>query len=183
VVAATEAGLYRLADGSWQRLDMSTQSGRPAPGSSPSRFVAAIAAMSSNEIWAANWPTGSPQEDGLFRFDGDTWQRQQLPVGATVGQVVVGPDGALWAATASGPLVRRDGDWINWRHRREGGVRTRRGQHHLRRRRLDRGRRRRVPTPDRDREPAGDAPAGRQLVEASFILRRRWATRARRRWR
>jgi len=113
VVAATEAGLYRLADGSWQRLDMSTQSGRPARASSPTRFVAAIAAMSRNEIWAANWPTGSPREDGLFHFDGDSWQRQQLPVESTVGQVVVGPDGALWVATASGPLVRRNGDWIN----------------------------------------------------------------------
>jgi hypothetical protein len=113
LVAATEAGLYRLADGSWQRLETSAPSGRPAPGSNPTRFVAAIAAMSRNEIWAANWPTGSPQEDELFRFDRDTWQRQRLPVETTVGQVVVGPDGALWAATASGPLVRRDGDWID----------------------------------------------------------------------
>jgi hypothetical protein len=115
LVAATEAGLYRLADGSWERLDTSTQSGRPAPGSNPTRFVAAIAAMSRNEIWAANWTTGSPRGEGLFRFDGDTWQREHLPVEAIVGQVVAGPDGTLWAATASGPLVRRDGDWINLR--------------------------------------------------------------------
>ncbi|MEW5990257.1 MAG: hypothetical protein AB1736_02780 [Chloroflexota bacterium] len=113
VVAATADGLYRLTDGSWQRLETPTQPGRPARGSSPTGFIAAIAALSRNEIWTANWPTGNPLEDGLFRFDGDAWQREQLPVETTVGQVVVGPDGALWAATSSGPLVRRDGDWIN----------------------------------------------------------------------
>lgn len=121
VVASTEAGMYRLTDGSWQQLDMSTPSGAPAPGSSPlgrgvgSQAEVTLAATSRTEVWAAveSRVTDAPQEGGLFRFDGTTWHRQQLPIETTVGQAVVAPDGALWVATGSGPLVRRNGVWLD----------------------------------------------------------------------
>jgi len=117
VLAATEAGLYRLADGSWQRLRTSTASGLPATESSVRGDVHALAASSRDEVWvttrSAGWTTPALEDRGLFRFDGADWRRQRLPVETTVGQVIVGPDGALWVATSSGPLVRRDGTWTD----------------------------------------------------------------------
>ena len=117
VLAATGAGLYRLADGSWQRLGMSTPSGSPAPESSLFGDIAALAASSREEVWVTAGPADgaavTPGDGGLLRFDGVDWRRQGLPVEATVGQAIVGPDGALWVATSSGPLVRRNGAWTN----------------------------------------------------------------------
>jgi hypothetical protein len=114
VLASTEAGLYRLVDGSWERLETSTP---PGPTLSPLPSlggIAALAAMSSTEVWASvGGLGGTPQEGGLLRFDGAAWERQSLPVKSPVGQAAVGPDGALWVATSSGPLVRRDGSWID----------------------------------------------------------------------
>jgi hypothetical protein len=117
VLASTGAGLYRLADGSWQPLELATPAGSPAPGASPLGGVASLAAVSRDEVWAVG-PTdkgtpGIPEVNALFRFDGTAWERQPLPVEANVAQVALAPDGTLWLATGAGPLVRRDGAWID----------------------------------------------------------------------
>ena len=116
-LASTEAGLYRLADGSWQRLEMSPSSGVPGPGSSPRHGVASLVAMSRDEVWAVgstgDGGTDPPVSDGLFRFDGAAWHRERLPVETSVGQAVLAPDGALWVVTGSGPLVRRGDAWVD----------------------------------------------------------------------
>ena len=121
IVASTDAGLYRLTDGSWQRLELTPPLGSPGPGLGPSGGVAALAALSHEVVWAAGeshdqW-SGAPQGGGLFLFDGAAWHRAPLLVDdSAVGQAVVASDGALWVATGSGPLVRRrDGSWIDVR--------------------------------------------------------------------
>ncbi|MCJ7711279.1 MAG: hypothetical protein MUQ32_10680, partial [Chloroflexi bacterium] len=117
VLAATGAGLYRLTDGSWIRLELPTRIGSGATGPSLRYSMVALAAISRAEVWATTqrfggWDDG-PQHGGLFRFGSGAWQEQRLPVESTVGQAVVAPDGVLWVATGSGPLVRRDGTWID----------------------------------------------------------------------
>lgn len=118
-LVSTDAGLYRLADGSWQRLELATPSGSPAPGSGPSGGVAGLVALSRDAVWAGeshDQEPGAPQDGGLFLFDGAAWHREPLLVDSAVGQAMVAPDGALWMATGSGPLVRRrDGSWIDLR--------------------------------------------------------------------
>ncbi len=117
VLVSTGAGLYRLVDGRWRRLAVSTPSGSPPAGSGPKGDVATIAAISRDEVWAVSepdaWAAGAPEPGGVFRFDGAAWHAERLPVEATVGQAAVTPDGAIWLATSSGPLVRRDGAWID----------------------------------------------------------------------
>lgn len=119
VLAATHAGLYRLGDGSWQRLGLSTPSGSFVPESGLFGDVTALAASSRDEVWVTAGPADGaaarPAGDGLFRFDGTDWRRQRLPVEATAGQAIVGADGGLWVATSSGPLVRRNGAWTRRR--------------------------------------------------------------------
>jgi hypothetical protein len=115
VLASTDAGLYRLADGAWHPLAVSTPSRSPSSASSIQGRVTSIAAMSHTEAWATSSSDAGPGSEGggIWRFDGTSWQRQKLPVKGTVGNVVVAADGALWVATDSGPLVRRGGAWID----------------------------------------------------------------------
>lgn len=117
VLATTEAGPYTLTGGTWRPVELSGSSG-PSPASSDvPRAIGTLAAVSRTEAWAATRmdnPNALPPRDGaLFRFDGTSWHRERLPVETVVRQLVVAPDGALWAATDVGPLVRRGGDWID----------------------------------------------------------------------
>ena len=115
VLAATDAGLYRLADGSWRRLEIAMPSVSPAPWLGMSDGVAWLAAMSRSEVWAVTqtWWGDRQPGDGLYRRSGATWHQERLPVKDAVRQVAVAPDGALWVATGTGPLVRRNGTWID----------------------------------------------------------------------
>jgi hypothetical protein len=116
VLVSTGAGLYRLVDGRWRRLAMSTPSGSPPAGSGPKGDVATIAAISRDEIWAVTQdrsPTGDPRPGRVYHFDGAAWREEQLPVEAIIGQAAVAPDAALWLATSAGPLVRQEGAWID----------------------------------------------------------------------
>ncbi len=117
VLAATGAGMYRLTDGSWRRLDLSPRSGSDTPGSRWPDGRRSLAALSRTEAWVAVQRFGTwddaPQSGGLFRFDSAAWHEQRLPVESTLGRAVVAPDGALWVATDAGPLVRRNGAWID----------------------------------------------------------------------
>lgn len=113
VVAATDAGLYSLVGGTWERLETSVPPGSPGPESGPQGVVLSLAAVSRDEVWAVASATGGLSDAGLFRFDGEAWHREQLPAETTVGVAVVTADGSLWLATGAGPLVRRDGAWIH----------------------------------------------------------------------
>jgi hypothetical protein len=117
VVASTEAGLYRSIDGSWQRLELSMPSAPLPPGSSPPGGVTALVALTRDEVWAAyqldDRGTDGARSGGLFRFDGTAWHREQLPVEAPMGGMAIAPDGSLWVATTSGPVVRHEGTWID----------------------------------------------------------------------
>lgn len=115
-LASTQAGLYRLADGRWERLDQGPSVAQP-PGWGRGGDVSDIVASSRDEAWAVRgawdgWSDGA-QGGGLYRFDGTTWKTEPLPVEATLGRAALAPDGALWVATSSGPLVLRDGSWTD----------------------------------------------------------------------
>jgi hypothetical protein len=116
VLAATEAGLYRLANGSWQQVEIPATAGAPAPGLTQTGGVMALAALSRDEVWATaeslGWAATDPN-GGLVRYDGSAWHRPQERLTGTIGQAIAGPDGALWVATSSGPLVRRNGAWTD----------------------------------------------------------------------
>lgn len=117
VLATTEVGPYRLAGETWHPVELPEPPG-PSPASSDvPRAIGTLAAVSRTEVWAATRldnPSAPLAGDGaLFRFDGTTWHRERLPVETVVRQLVVAPDGALWATTDAGPLVRRDGRWID----------------------------------------------------------------------
>jgi hypothetical protein len=117
VLAATDAGLYRLTDGSWHQLGPETAAGAHALEAARRGAATTVAALSRDEVWlttrSVDWDAAAPGDSGLFRYDGSAWRRWQLPVESTVGQAIRGPDGALWVATGSGPRVQRDGAWTD----------------------------------------------------------------------
>ncbi len=117
VLASTQAGLYRLGDGSWRRLATTSPDLPSSWGMLPGWWSREIAAVSSSEIWAAvQPPEGAPSATaggGLFVFDGSVWREEPLPGRARPSQIVASPDGSLWVAADTGPLLRRGGVWTD----------------------------------------------------------------------
>lgn len=119
VVASTDAGLYRLDDGSWDRIPTpQTEVGLPSSwGTLEGWSEHRIAAVSGHEVWAVTeqreGPSGETSGPSLVVFDGSAWRRELLPGQAVPSQVVASPDGSLWVAADTGPLLRRHGVWVD----------------------------------------------------------------------
>jgi sugar lactone lactonase YvrE len=100
VFVGTGAGIYRLADGRWER----------AWPRDPSPLVDLrnLLAISRDELWATDI------QRALWHFQGDTWTRDLMDPSHPLDEVhalTLAPDGTLWAAGSDGVGYRRDGRW------------------------------------------------------------------------
>ncbi|MBP1706171.1 MAG: two component regulator propeller domain protein, partial [Chloroflexi bacterium] len=109
---ASGFGLYRYADGRWERL-LAAALDRPEE-----RGVSALATAPNGDLWVA-WQ-GTQDAEGTMapgtvaRYDGSRWTLFGKADGVPDGYpstIAVGPDGTIWVATDPG-LARFDG--IRW---------------------------------------------------------------------
>lgn len=103
----TDAGIYGLLDGRWQRA-WPTET---APGPPHQRQTLAV---SGDEVWVIDW---SMIDDGqhAWRQSGGAWTREPLDPARPedpVTALTLAPDGTLWAAGSDGVAYRRDGRWV-----------------------------------------------------------------------
>jgi hypothetical protein len=94
--------MVRLDQRTWRLVPLARDNG-PLNPVGP---VETMAAVSSDEVWVGTL-------DGLYRLDGEAWQREGVPGGGAVLALAVAPGGTVWAATSVGPVVRRDGEWTD----------------------------------------------------------------------
>jgi hypothetical protein len=99
VFVGTGAGIYRLADGGWERAW--------PRGPSPLLDLRNVLAISRDELWAAG-------DSGLWHFERGAWTSEPIdprnPEGV-VHALTLAPDGTLWAASSDGVGYRRGGRW------------------------------------------------------------------------
>lgn len=100
VYVGTGVGIYRLADGRWERAWPTD--------SSPLIDIGDVLAVSRDELLAID------REGGLWHLQGSAWTREFLDPGhpdGAVSALTLAPDGTVWAAGANGVGYRRDGHW------------------------------------------------------------------------
>jgi hypothetical protein len=101
----TGSGIYRLADGRWERA-------WPPSSAGPARPAVMVAnpllAISAEEAWAGEWG-GS----GAWHYVGGRWVNASagLPADAIVFDLARAPDGRVWAATEKGVAVFEGDRW------------------------------------------------------------------------
>jgi len=100
VFVGTGAGIFRLADGRWERAWPSD--------ASPLMDLRNLLAISRDELWATDL------QGGLGHLRADAWTRESIDPDIPAGQVndlALAPDGSLWAAGPDGVAYRHDGRW------------------------------------------------------------------------
>ncbi len=104
VFVGTGAGIYRLADGRWERAWPREPS--------PLMDLRDLLAISRDELWAAD---GALQGGILWHFRGEAWTRESIDPRhpeAPVNDLALAPDGTPWAAGPDGVAYRHDGQWV-----------------------------------------------------------------------
>jgi hypothetical protein len=100
VFVGTGAGIYRLADGRWERAWPRDPS--------PLMDLRNLLAISRDELWATDL------QGGLAHLRGEAWTRESIDPRhpeAPVSDLALAPDGTVWAAGPDGVAYRRDGRW------------------------------------------------------------------------
>ena len=105
VFASTEAGLFRLADGRWERAWPADE-----VASAPLLDMVAVSGDEAWGLWVGAWGNGVNEiwhfRDGVASRESGT---EGVPSG--VRDLALAPDGTLWAATDHGVATRVGGTW------------------------------------------------------------------------
>lgn len=108
-VTGNGVGIYGIADGRWERAWSADAdpSGAGGIASTESFEYAGLLALSRDELLA----TG---ERGVRRFTDGAWSVEPIEPAhpGSVDDLVLAPDGTVWAAGAHGVAYRRDGRWV-----------------------------------------------------------------------